>query len=163
MEHIMSFQVVESHYVRRESKYEYLPTELNISVMYRMYKEWAATKNYLIESYDFYYRVFHEKFNIKFQKPKKDVCDQEYQNTENKTEGMKIEQQKHLQDKDTVRAIKENAKTEASKSMKFAAAAFDLEKVLLTPHGQTSSFYYSRRLSHHNFTVTEVVLLLVRA
>ena len=158
MEHIMSFQVFESHYVRRESKNEYLPTELNISVMYRMYKEWAATKNYPIESYDFYYRVFHEKFNIKFQKPKKDVCDtcQEYQNTENKTEGMKIEQQKHLQDKDTVRAIKENAKTEASKSMKFAAAAFDLEKVLLTPHGQTSSFYYSRRLSHHNFTVTEL-------
>ena len=36
-------------------------------------------------------------------------------------------------------------------------AAFDLEKVLLCPHGQTSSFYYCKRLTLHNFTVTDIV------
>ena len=46
--------------------------------------------------------------------------------------------------------MKERAKAEIEKT----TAAFELEKVLLCPFGETSSFYYSRRLKNHNFTVT---------
>ena len=35
-------------------------------------------------------------------------------------------------------------------------AAFNLEQVLLSPHGSTSAFYYSHRLKSHNSTVTEI-------
>ena len=52
--------------------------------------------------------------------------------------------------------MKEAAKVQASEDKEMVAAAFDLQKVLLTPFGQTSSFYYSRRLANHNFTVTEL-------
>ena len=72
------------------------------------------------------------------------------------TKEISLEQEKHLQDKDIWRVIKHNAKDEALRDLNFAVAAFDLEKVLLTPHEQTSSFYYSRRLSNHNFAVTEL-------
>ena len=36
------------------------------------------------------------------------------------------------------------------------AAAFNLEEVLLWPHGPTSSFYYSQHLKIHNFTLTNI-------
>jgi len=48
----------------------------------------------------------------------------------------------HLKDKDLARNIKQVAKENASKDLTKCAAAFDLQKVLLTPYGQTSSFYY---------------------
>ena len=75
IKHIKQFKVVESHYVRKESKYEYLPAELSVAEMYRMYTVWCSNENYALESYDFYFRVFKERFNLKFQKPKKDKCD----------------------------------------------------------------------------------------
>ena len=37
MQHIQQFKVLKSHYVRRNAKFEYLPAELSISEMYRMY------------------------------------------------------------------------------------------------------------------------------
>ena len=158
MEHISTFKVLESHYVRREAKYEYLPSELTISQMYRMYLKWREEKNYPLETYGFYARIFRERFNLKFQKPKKDKCDtcEEFKNTPNPTEEAKLSQKNHLKDKDLARNIKQAAKEEASKDLTKCAAAFDLQKVLLTPYGQTSSFYYSRRLANHNFTVTEL-------
>lgn len=52
--------------------------------------------------------------------------------------------------------IKERCKNLAKSIDKVLAAAFDLQKVLLCPYGQTSSFYYSRRLANHNFTITEL-------
>ena len=75
MQHIQQFKVLESHYVHRNAKFEYLPVELSISEMYRMYLERRVEKSYPLENYHFYSRVFHERFNLKFQKPKKDICD----------------------------------------------------------------------------------------
>ena len=54
------------------------------------------------------------------------------------------------------RKKKEDLKEESAQSKTHLTAAFDLEKVLLSPHGQTSSFYYSRHLKNHNFTVTDI-------
>ena len=65
MQYIQQFKVLESHYVRRNAKFEYLPVELRISEMYRMYLEWRVEKSYPLENYHFYSRVFHERFNLK--------------------------------------------------------------------------------------------------
>ena len=43
--------------------------------MHKMYSEWCAEYGHEVENYNFYARVFREKFNLKFQKPKKDTCD----------------------------------------------------------------------------------------
>ena len=112
-------------------------------------------KNYPLEKYAFYANVFRTRFKLKFQKPKKDKC-KEFKNSTNHSEGEKKSQKSHLKDKDLARIIKQAAKEEASKVLTKCAAAFDLQKVLLTPYGPTSSFYYSRRLANHNFTITEL-------
>ena len=82
MDHIQLFKVVESHYVRKESKYQYLPDKyqylpdtLNISEMLRMYTEWCDEQGINAENYVFYKRVFNEHFDLNFHKPKKDECD----------------------------------------------------------------------------------------
>ena len=54
MDHIQLFKVVESHYVRKESKYQYLPDTLNISEMHRMYTEWCDEQGINAEKYAFY-------------------------------------------------------------------------------------------------------------
>ena len=160
IEHIKMFKTVESHYVRKNVKYEYLPQELNIKAMHRMYIEWCEQTINNAENYDFYKRVFKERFNLKFQRPKKDNCDacKAFENIPDdlKTEEL-IEQNKiHLTEKDRAREYKQAKKDESEANQKTLSAAFDLEKVLLCPHGPTSSFYYSQRLKIHNFTITNI-------
>lgn len=67
------FQMEESHYVRKNRKVEYLPDTLNVTEMHRLYVEWCTEKDYTPDSYVFYRKVFHDEFNLKFQKPKKDL------------------------------------------------------------------------------------------
>ena len=74
MDHIRLFKVLEYHYVRKEVRFEYLPKELDVAEMYRMYSEWCAKNDYRLKNYTFYYHVFKECFNLKFQQPKKDKC-----------------------------------------------------------------------------------------
>ena len=74
-EHIKSFKCLESHYSRAETTSQFLPVELSVKKMHTMYIKWCAEMDYHIESYDFYRRVFLEKFDLKFHKPKKDMCD----------------------------------------------------------------------------------------
>ena len=161
MRHIRMFKVVESHYVRKEVKYEYLPEDLTVSMMHNMYNEWCVENGHATENYNFYSRVFREKFNLKFQKPKKDVCDkcQTYKNIpiESRSDEMKEKQEKHIEEKDLTREFKSKMKSDGKQDQEMLVAAFDLEKVLLCPHGQTSSFYYCKRLKVHNFTVTDIV------
>ena len=67
-EHIKMFEVVESHYVRKTDRHEYLPFELSVDDMHRMYEKWYVMKKYQKEDYKFYHRIFTEKFDLKFQK-----------------------------------------------------------------------------------------------
>lgn len=79
IEHIRQFPVVDSHYTRKESNRLYLNETLNLSKMYRLYKEWYKEKpendltNLATKSQ--YERIFNTKFNYSFFKPKKDLCD----------------------------------------------------------------------------------------
>ena len=158
IDHICKFKTVESHYVRQTAKCHYLPSELTVQEMHRMYVA-EHTGDAKVENYDFYNRVFRERFNLKFHKNKKDTCDkcQNYDNTpeEQRTEEQIAEHDLHLDEKENARQVKECKKEEGQKK-EVMTAAFDLEKVLLSPYGQTSSFYYSKRLKVHNFTVTDI-------
>ena len=46
IEHIQQFLTVESHYVRKDVKYQYFPEELTVKEMHRMYKKWCDNKGY---------------------------------------------------------------------------------------------------------------------
>ena len=157
IEHINKFKVVESHYVRKTAKEQFFPSELNIQEMHRLYLEFCQEKQYTPENYDFYKRIFHRRFNLKFLKPKKDQCNkcETYKNSE-KSPQIEEVQQKHLSDKNFVREHKEDHKTRAVATANCVTAAFDLEQVLLSPYGPTGAYYYSRRLKNHNLTFTEI-------
>ena len=155
--HIMSFRCLKSHYVRKTRKEQFLPSELTLKGMHRMYIKYCQDNNYKIESYDFYRRIFNRSFDLKFGKPKKDQCNTctTFENGEKTPKDIKAHE-KHIKDKEHTRKLKETMKNDADEVEEVVAAAFDLEQVLLSPYGPTGAYYYSRRLKNHNFTVTEL-------
>jgi len=161
-EHINSFPVVDSHYTRNKTDKKYLEANLTISKMHRLYLEWinekpveTLTKNATLRQYT---DVFNE-FNISFFKPKKDLCDvcEKYKIAEPKEkEEQQIQYDEHLFNKEVVRRIKNADKERASIEPGFCVAVFDLEKVLTTPQGETSTFYYKRKFATYNFTIYDI-------
>ena len=123
-----------------------------------MYQKWCSEEGHKQKNYDFYKHIFCTCFRLKFQKPKKYECAtcSAYENKAEKTEEDEINHKKHLDDKEMSRSIKAERKEEAEQDEFTSCAAFDLQQVLLSPFGQTSDFYYSRRLKNHNLTVTEI-------
>ena len=107
--------------------------------MYRMYVD-DQQGHERVEKYDFDKRVFNEKFNLKFQQNKKDRCDkcETFKNMPEiaKTPEMVDGHNKHIEEKENARDFKKAMKAEGSKD-NVLSAAYDLEKVLLCPHGQT--------------------------
>ena len=75
MEHIDKFPTYESHYSRNQNpNMKYLGSELTISHMYSLYKEWCAQQKFNIVSKDKYFEVFGTNGNLGFSPPKSDTC-----------------------------------------------------------------------------------------
>ena len=64
-DHIKSFPVVESHYVRKGTKQQYLSPELNVALMYRLY---LVTKPKINVGLQTYRNIFNRHFNLVFHK-----------------------------------------------------------------------------------------------
>ena len=73
-EHINSFPLVESHYIRKTSKRKYLATGLSIQKMYDLYIEYCKAKDDIPVKSKVYRRIFCTEFTISFHTPKKDQC-----------------------------------------------------------------------------------------
>lgn len=157
--HINSFERIEAHYVRKDSKRQYLDPNLSASKMYRMYKEWCTENDAIPGKEWLYLNIFSEEFNIGFHIPKKDQCDfcEKYKHsTAAEQEQQADKKREHLANKDLVRKLKEwDAKNPGQNTR---AAVFDLQRVLPCPTGQASMLYYSRKLSVFNFTIFELAV-----
>ena len=103
-EHIKSFPAVPSHYCRKTSSKQYLSNELNISNMYRLYKEKCQQSfpEVIPESKEAYSNVFHTK-KLAFLMPKKDRCDfcVGYENKREHTQEEIMEYNIHIERKNT--------------------------------------------------------------
>lgn len=75
---------------------------------------------------------------------------------DSKSEEDKDNHEAHLNEKNLAREFKRNLKAVATVDEGVVVAAFDMQKVLLLPHAEASSFYYSRRLRVTNFTMTNI-------
>ena len=62
----------------------------------------------------------------------------------------------HQAEKKSAKEYKVQLKEVGEKEEGVAVAAFDFQKTLLCPYGQTSSFYYSQRLRNYHFTITNI-------
>lgn len=151
-EHILSFPRMPSHYCRESSSLLYLPSDLNISKMYELFK---TSYNQPV-SYTKYQKVF-QTLNLAFHVPKKDRCNvcERFRNLpDDLREGEKKSFEEHRARAEKVRDIKNQLKAE--KNEKSIVAVFDLQKALVTPKSDVSLFYYSRKLSTFNFTVKDL-------
>ncbi|GFO41700.1 DNA repair protein rhp54 [Plakobranchus ocellatus] len=148
-DHINSFAAIDSHNCRARTNKKYLDASLSVAKMYCLYEE--AYNEHERASLDKYRRIFHEEFNLAFHKPKKDQCEICASQRNKATDEVQESFEEHLSNKLKAREIKEQEKLAAKTPFK-TRCAFDMEQILLCPHGQSSSFYYKRRLGVYNFT-----------
>lgn len=154
--HINSIPRVDSHYVRKDTKREFIEGGLTIADMHRRYSAERSAINMQPANYDTYARIFNNEFNIGFFLPKKDQCDQceAYKNAVN-DDKKKLEDAYHLhQEEKELSRLEKAADKEKSQKGEIKLAVYDLQAVLPVPMGQTSAFYYKSRLNCFNFTVS---------
>lgn len=70
------FPVMSSHYAREKTARKYLPiiNDLNITIMYDLYKKHCTEHNLEMASNCIYRKVFSEEYNLCFHRPRKDQC-----------------------------------------------------------------------------------------
>ncbi|KAL4714240.1 hypothetical protein ACJJTC_009592 [Scirpophaga incertulas] len=142
LDHVNSFEPVDSHYCRKDSNKVYLDGSLNFVQMYNLYKEWydAAKYGTKCESLRQYRDIVNKHINLSFHHPKKDQCPvcHSYKNGPVTSEG-KINFDNHMKNKNLTRSLKEKDKRDSQNNAKIFCATFDLQKVLLSPSDAVES------------------------
>lgn len=157
--HINSIPHIESHYLRSQTTRHYIDGSLNISMLYRLYKERCLTNEQPFAKKNIYEKVFNTEFNLSFFRPKKDQCAlcENYRNCdENQKKHMQDEYEIHIRNKEMSRIEKSKDVRIAEHDQTCIVAVYDLEAVLPTPCGEVSSFYYKSKLNSMNFTVYNI-------
>lgn len=161
MAHISSFPRVPSHYCRKDTDKEYLAADLNLGIMYELYKSQCENNNTIAEKSWFYRNVFNTEFNICFHKPRKDQCDTcfKFQNYNESEKSLHQEEHNiHIERKNLARQIKNDLKEEA-KLGNCHLLEFDLEAVRCCPKSGSKAIFYKRRLAVYNLTIYNVSTL----
>lgn len=137
MDFIKRFPVFECHYSRpKNGNRKYLAPDLNITIMYNLYKDQAESA---VSSYIFR-NIFNTRFNLHFHAPITDSyrkCD-EFNNKLKVTEGeekrnLEILKEVHLHKAELARSeIKKDGEKAMIEENETAAIAFDLMKTLPT-------------------------------
>lgn len=152
-EFIKSLKCVESHYCRSSTQErKYLPSELNINKLYKMFMSQNA-ENTVKPSY--FRMIFNTEFNLGFGNPRTDVCSKCLELTEQlktaKDPTIKIQ----LMTEKRIHALKARAFFNLLKQKKdgMATYSFDCQKNLVLPKVPDQSCYYSRQFYLYNFAV----------
>ena len=150
---IEKLQPVESHYSRHKSTRKYLPSELSIRKLWKMYC--ASVEPNLAVKYDYFRVVFVSDYNISFKSPSTDVCS-ECQSLKEMLKTRLPEVQKNLLmsrlrvHKLKAQCFTEMIQKELPNTVKFS---FDCQKNMILPKIPDQAAYYSRQLYCYNFTV----------
>ena len=111
----------------------------------------------------FTYRIIvKEKFNINFHVSKNDRCDvgDAWENAKHKRDDelTKVKEE-HDREKELSENFKSKLKERAKNDYLICVSAFDFQKTLLAPAGNSSSFYYRMKLRLSHFTVSNISCL----
>ena len=148
-----------SHYCRKTTQRKYLGSQLNVSMMHRLYKVSREKDGEMPLSIRMYRDIFNEEYNLGFHRPSKDVCDKCSSfccSSEEEKVSMKADMEKHLSDHKGIRQLKEMHKDRSKGDKHFEAFVFDLEEVLPTPKVNCSLWYYKRKVSTYNLSWYEL-------
>ncbi|XP_046684389.1 uncharacterized protein LOC124370144 [Homalodisca vitripennis] len=154
---IKTFIPVQKHYCRAKNKHrQYLPSELNITKMWKMYIEQHPTEELKCE-YDFFRLVFSENFNIGFDAPYTDKC-----STCTRLE-CELATEKDAGKRETLKLNLKAHKVRADKFYKLLQEnndkelilSYDCQKNLVLPKIPDQAAYYKRQLYLYNFVICE--------
>lgn len=170
-EHIQSLKGRKSHYSLGKTEKLYLPEDLDVKKLHKMYME--KYNNFPL-SYDSYRKIFINDYNISFGYPRSDTCSQcdestskaailnknlETVNNEEKVKvtaelhQIQVETMLHKKKAEVFYSRKRNSRIKASKEVEYEAVAFDFQKILPVPNITTNDVYYKRQLSVYFFNV----------
>lgn len=162
--HIMRFPTLESHYSREKTKKVYLGIHLNISRMYEMFREECQDNNMHVDEIPkqwLYSHIFNTEFNLGFQPPSSDTCDQcdafqiqlkgsvaiEQRNAIQKT------YDKHLSEAQSRYTAKKIDKEQSKANKSLKVLMVDLQKCLPSPVLTNAQSFYSLKLWSFNYTI----------
>lgn len=152
---IKTFKCSEAHYCRGNSKRLYLPSELSINKMAKIYNK-QATENLQVKP--LYFRsVFNKCFNLGFGSPRVDVCSTCLQLGEKLKTTITESEKSTLMAEKTVhkRRAKEFFNMLKEDNPKIKILSFDCQKNMPLPKIADQITYYSRQLYFYNFTMVE--------
>ncbi|CAH1105341.1 unnamed protein product [Psylliodes chrysocephalus] len=165
---INSIPAYESHYSRRHTVKRYLEPDMNLQLLYKLYKEKFVNARQNPSEKPLGLSVFRNVFktlNLKFKKPSNDTCKTcdslflkiKTSLSEEKKREFEHEMTQH-QNKasfhyETKKADKKISEESAGK---ITVAAFDLQKCLPTPNLSASVSFYKRKLWTFNLTVRNI-------
>ncbi|XP_063232484.1 uncharacterized protein LOC134536622 [Bacillus rossius redtenbacheri] len=158
-EFISNLPVVPSHYCRKDSNRRYLPSHLNMNIIYNDYKKGMDETGESAVSFNVFRNSF-KLFNLAFHKPKKDKCGL-CESIKNKTasEDMTATDREsyltHMNEKHATYAEYKEDTKETKENASLIVASFDLQRVLTTPHSDSTLMYYARKYAFYNLTVYE--------
>lgn len=152
---IREFPTYESHYTRRDTSKRYLPSDLSVAQMYRLYCERDGASLSLSK----FCGIF-KTLNLKFKKPKIDTCHKcdvlkakIEVSSEDERSALMQEQSDHHKEVDVAYESKKNDKEKADSNTSLKVFCFDLQQCLPTPFLRTSVAFYKRPLWTFNLTV----------
>lgn len=170
--HIASFQGRPSHYSIKKTKKMYLPEELSIVKMYKMFLEMYPNT---VASYETYRKIFNTRFNISFGFPRCDTCstcdkfsiiskglETQLKNATNEEDRLRLKQELrrentenevHRRKADTFYERKRQARDRSRKHKNTEAICMDFQRNLPCPNISTSVVYYKRQLSLFLFNI----------
>ncbi|CAH1102952.1 unnamed protein product [Psylliodes chrysocephalus] len=143
-QHIESFPVMESHYSRKDTKKQYLESNLSIKKMYHSYKELCEIKQTKPVSEYCYRSVFCEDYNLSFFKPKKDqcpICVNYFKADAERKSSLESQYLQHQKRNKDCLAAKEEDKNRANSEKEFLSVTLDLQAVLQIPSGQEFKYF----------------------
>lgn len=172
MEFIKSLKGRKSHYSLADSNKIYLPENLNIVKLHKMYSETNVDNKI---SYESFREIFESNFNISFGYPRKDTCstcdslkadmssittllnstsDLETRKTaSNDIEKKTRERELHLKKSERFYSLKRSYRKRASKSSTMEGITMDYQKNLPCPNITTNDVYYKRQLNFISFNI----------
>ncbi|KAK5647942.1 hypothetical protein RI129_002834 [Pyrocoelia pectoralis] len=139
---------IESHYLRAQTKREYIESGKSLADLHRDYKEERERQRLPAAHIVMFNRIFNEEFNISFYIPKKDQCDlcESYKNAdEEEKKKLVVAYNNHLNQKELSRQEKDTDKKNQNGTY---VAVYDLQAVMPVPKGLVSSFYYTSKLNY---------------
>lgn len=164
-EHINLFPAYQSHYSRSHTQKKYLPPDLSIAQMHRLYVDYCKERNIQPRNASLYRKIFVEEFNLSFHKPKNDTCSKcdkfamQLKCCENEIERTSIKEEKnrHLDLAESAYESKRKDKEESHNNPGYVTMSFDLQKCLPTPYLRSGMSFYKRQLWTFNLTIYQTI------